>query len=149
MPGPISLIALGRLGSGPERALVDTYLTRCRGWAEEIELASRGRESAEQEGKRLLAACPDRARVILMDERGEALDSVSFARRLQHWTQAGPVALLIGGADGHGPAVRAAAANALSLGPLTLPHMLARIILAEQLYRARTILDGHPYHREG
>ncbi len=149
MSPPITILAIGRLGAGPERDLVDTYLTRCRSWAAEVELAARAKESAEAESKRLLAACPPRARIILMDERGQALDSIAFARSLDKWTTTGPVALVIGGADGHAETIRAASSGALSLGPLTLPHKLARVVLAEQLYRARTILDGHPYHREG
>ena len=86
---------------------------------------------------------------MALDERGEALDSVGFAERLKRWRDAGvrDVAFLIGGADGHGAAVRARAEMLLSLGPMTWPHLMVRGMLAEQLYRASTILAGHPYHR--
>ena len=102
-----------------------------------------------QEGALLLAALPQRAMVVALDERGEAVDSAGFADRLGRWRDGGlaDLAFLIGGADGLSDAVRARADWVIAFGRMTWPHMLARVMLAEQLYRARTILEGHPYHR--
>ena len=103
----------------------------------------------EREGERVLAALRERERVVLLDERGKACTTREFAQRLAQLSQESPdLALLIGGADGHAPAVRARAAESWSLGPLTLPHGLARVVLTEQLYRAQSLLLGHPYHRD-
>lgn len=87
--------------------------------------------------------------LVVLDETGSAWTSVDLATRVQGWLDAGHpnVTFAIGGADGHGPAVRAAADHTISLGAITLPHLLARAILLEQLYRAVTIRLGHPYHR--
>lgn len=103
----------------------------------------------EREGERVLAALRERERVVLLDERGKAFTSRELAQRFAQLAQDAPdLALLIGGADGHAPAVRARAAESWSLGPLTLPHGLARVVLTEQLYRAQSLLLGHPYHRD-
>lgn len=103
----------------------------------------------EREGERALAALRERERVVLLDERGKAFTSRELAQRFAQLAQDAPdLALLIGGADGHAPAVRARAAESWSLGPLTLPHGLARVVLTEQLYRAQSLLLGHPYHRD-
>lgn len=101
------------------------------------------------EGRRVLAAIPDGARLVLLDERGEGWRSVDLAKRLAAWShEARPTVLAIGGPDGHADAVRARADSAWSLSPLTLPHALVRVIVVEQLYRAWSIQAGHPYHRE-
>ena len=101
-----------------------------------------------EEGQRVLARIGRDARIVLLDERGSSWNTLQFAARLQHWQEAhSEVALLIGGADGHAPAVRALAQEQWSLSALTLPHALVRVVLAEQLYRASTVLRGHPYHR--
>ena len=106
-------------------------------------------EAREQEGALLLAALPQRCVVVALDERGEAVDSAAFAAHLGRWRDAGAadLAFLIGGADGLSDAARARADWVLGFGRMTWPHMLIRVMLAEQLYRARTILEGHPYHR--
>lgn len=100
------------------------------------------------EAARLRAAVPKGALVIALDDRGEAWSTADFAARLAEWERVGrDVAWLVGGADGLDPALRAAADRRVSLSPLTLPHGLVRIVLVEQLYRATTLLAGHPYHR--
>src|SRR5690606_18149242 len=96
----------------------------------------------------LLKAAPPGALIVALDERGRALDSAGFAAQLARWRDAGrDLAFLIGGADGLDDEVRAKAGFLLSLGPMTWPHQLARVLLAEQLWRAYSILSGHPYHR--
>lgn len=101
------------------------------------------------EGRRLLDACPKRCRRIVLDERGQLWRTADLAVRLDDWLQGGTdVALLIGGADGLSAEVKANAEVSWSLSPLTLPHALVRVLVAEQLYRAWTILKRHPYHRE-
>ena len=103
----------------------------------------------EQEGVLLLATLPQRAVVVALDQRGDAVDSVGFAHRLGRWRESGvaDLAFLIGGADGLSVSARDRADWVVAFGGMTWPHMLARVMLAEQLYRARTILEGHPYHR--
>ena len=102
----------------------------------------------EREAQRIDAAIPPGARVVALDERGDRLTSASLARELDRWRQDGrDVALIIGGADGLAPRVKQRADTLLRLSDLTLPHGLARILLAEQLYRAHSLLSGHPYHR--
>ncbi len=101
-----------------------------------------------EEGERLLAAVPDGAWVVALDERGKSWSSRDLARRLDSWMMDGrDVALLVGGADGLDPAVLARADLRWSLSALTLPHMLVRVVVAEQVYRAWTLRTGHPYHR--
>jgi 23S rRNA (pseudouridine1915-N3)-methyltransferase len=101
------------------------------------------------EAKRIRAALPSRCRCVVLDERGRALTTVEFASHLESWLAAGEdVAFLIGGPDGLAPELKRSAALAIRLSSFTLPHGLARVILGEQLYRALSILDHHPYHRE-
>jgi len=96
----------------------------------------------------MLAALPERALLVVLDLGGRAPSSEAFAALTQRWMEAArPITFAIGGADGLDPAVLARAEHALSLGPLTWPHMLVRALLAEQLYRAQCIREGHPYHR--
>lgn len=103
----------------------------------------------EREGERVIAAIPKGARVVALDERGVQWRSLELAQRLGEWQQSWrDVALLIGGPDGHAPAAAARADERWSLSALTLPHGLARVLVAEQLYRACSIRSGHPYHRE-
>ena len=103
----------------------------------------------QKEGELLLSAVPEGGVIIALDERGKHLSSEEFAHRLGTWQDNGipAAAFLIGGADGHSPEVRQKAHLLLAFGKMTWPHMLARAMLAEQIYRAKTILDGHPYHR--
>lgn len=114
-------------------------------------LRGKGRDAAramQDEGARVLAAVPKGARVVLLDGGGKPHSSEQLAVRLEHWRAGGQdLAFLIGGPEGHAPEVRAAAAESWALGPATLPHMLVRLIVAEQLYRAASILANHPYHR--
>jgi 23S rRNA (pseudouridine1915-N3)-methyltransferase len=155
------IAAVGRLKDGAERELVERYRDRFAAMAKRLgfnpvvwhELAeSRAGTAAKrcaEEGAGLLKLARDADVIIAIDEAGKALTSEAFARLLGKTRDdgAGTVAFLIGGPDGLAPGVREAARLTLSLGTLTLPHGLARIVLAEQLYRAATILAGHPYHR--
>jgi len=100
------------------------------------------------ERARIEAAIPKGARVVALDERGEALGTQALARRLTLWQEQGDVALLIGGPDGLDPALREGAHERIRLSDLTLPHAFARVLLIEQLYRAWSINAKHPYHRE-
>ncbi len=157
----LTIAAIGRLKDGGERVLVDRYVKRLSGARahglgplQELELAEARQgtpvERQADEAGRLLKQGAEADILIALDERGKALTSTEFARRLGAWRDDGRrhAAFLIGGPDGHGAEVLASAALRLSLGPMTLPHGLARAVLAEQLYRAVTILSGHPYHRE-
>jgi 23S rRNA (pseudouridine1915-N3)-methyltransferase len=111
----------------------------------------KGRDDAraiQDEGEAMLAALPHDIHVIALDGRGKTWSSEDLAAQLERWRMSGrDVAFLIGGPDGHSAEVLARADQSRSLGPLTLPHMLVRLVLAEQLYRATTINAGHPYHR--
>ena len=101
-----------------------------------------------EEGQRVLAALPKQAHVVALDGRGKAYSSEQLAQRLERWRQQGSdLVFLIGGPEGHAAEVLAGAHESWSLGPLTLPHMLVRLVLAEQLYRACSLLANHPYHR--
>jgi 23S rRNA (pseudouridine1915-N3)-methyltransferase len=103
----------------------------------------------EEEGTRLLKAVPAKARVIGLDERGQSWNSQDLAKQLQLWLEdSRDIALLVGGPDGLAKACKTATERCWSLSPMTLPHGLVRILVAEQLYRAWTILQGHPYHRD-
>ncbi|MCW4453741.1 23S rRNA (pseudouridine(1915)-N(3))-methyltransferase RlmH [Flavobacterium sp. MXW15] len=119
----------------------------------EIEPGLRGkgrdpRRAIEDEGRRVLAALPKNGYVVALDVPGRQLSSEQLAQRLEHWRAQGrDLAFLIGGPEGHAPEVSAAADEKWSIGPLTLPHMLVRLVVAEQLYRAAAMLANHPYHR--
>ncbi len=150
----ILIVAVGR-GRGPARELYEDYCRRLA-WPvtlKEVEVrrALPPARLKAREAELLLAALPKSAalKAVALDERGKALDSAAFARCLGAWRDqgAGTVAFLIGGAEGIGDEVRQRADLVLSLGPMTWPHLLARALLAEQLYRAQAILSGHPYHR--
>ncbi len=153
----LHICAVGRLRAGPERALVDDYLTRLDrtgralglGTTSEHEVEDRKGGGMAAEAELLRKAVPAGARLALLDERGKTLSSPEFARLLARWRDDGAqdAAFVIGGADGIDPALRAEADIALSFGPMVWPHMLARVMLAEQLYRAASILAGAPYHR--
>ncbi|WP_058834294.1 23S rRNA (pseudouridine(1915)-N(3))-methyltransferase RlmH [Luteimonas abyssi] len=119
----------------------------------EIEPGLRGKSrdpvrACQDEGTRVLAALPKQATVVALDGRGRMHSSEDLARRLEHWRGQGrDLAILIGGPEGHADAVLQRADERWSLGPLTLPHMLVRLVAAEQLYRAAALLANHPYHR--
>ena len=148
------LIAVGKARKGPEKALYDHYAGRLKTPLSLKEVDEKrplpGPEKTVREGELLLAHIPGGAKVVVLDERGKALTSLQFADTLQGWMDGGfqDIAFLIGGADGHSDAVKARADLKLSLGSMTWPHMLVRGLIAEQLFRAQCILDGHPYHRE-
>ncbi|MGE5626002.1 MAG: 23S rRNA (pseudouridine(1915)-N(3))-methyltransferase RlmH [Bacillota bacterium] len=106
------------------------------------------RKAVQEEGERMLAALPEGAAVTVLDVKGKALDTETLAKRLNGWLQEGrDQALLVGGPDGLAPECLAKAGFKWSLSPLTLPHGLVRVVVAEQLYRAWSILKNHPYHR--
>jgi 23S rRNA (pseudouridine1915-N3)-methyltransferase len=105
-------------------------------------------KNRQEEGKAMLAALPEQATVVALDVRGKAWSTETLAARLQDWLQAGrDIALLVGGPDGLAEECVARADMRWSLSPLTLPHALVRVLLAEQLYRAWSVIQGHPYHR--
>lgn len=149
----MQLIAVGKLRPGPERDLFDRYNARLRpplAVTEVAEAAGALREAKRREGAALLAALPEGAHAVALDLGGEAPGSEGLARLLERWLgRSRRLCFLIGGAEGLDVAVTARADALLSLGPLTWPHLLVRVMLAEQLYRAQSILAGHPYHRSG
>jgi 23S rRNA (pseudouridine1915-N3)-methyltransferase len=138
----LHILATGKIGRSPEAELVDRYLKRIAWPTKVTELPDRG-------GK--VPPLPVNSVSVLLDERGEALTSMALAKRLEKWRDDGKreARFTIGGADGHSPADRSYADLLLSFGPATWPHLLARAMLAEQLFRATSILANHPYHREG
>lgn len=152
----VTICAVGRLRHGPEAELVSDYLERFGkagrvlglGPAQVLEVEDRKNIGMEAEAAALERALPSGAVLVTLDERGELLGSPAFAARLGAWRDAAQdVAFVIGGADGIAPALRAKADWSLSFGPMVWPHMLVRVMLAEQLYRAGQILAGTPYHR--
>ena len=153
----VHLCAVGRLRQGPERELVDDYITRFDRTGRALslgplavhEVEDRKGGGMEAEADLLAHAIPAGALVAVMDERGRTLSSPDFAGQLAKWRDGGrqDVAFVIGGADGLAPAFRDRADFALSFGKMVWPHMLVRVMLTEQLYRAASILSGAPYHR--
>jgi 23S rRNA (pseudouridine1915-N3)-methyltransferase len=138
----LHIVARGKIGRGPEAELVERYLKRLSWPCKVTELPERG-------GR---APTPAESSVtIVLDEKGEQLGSAAFAERLAVWRDGGrrEARFLIGGADGFGEAERSGADLLLAFGKATWPHLLARAMLAEQLWRATSILANHPYHREG
>lgn len=153
----IHLCAVGRLRAGPERDLIDDYVQRFDrtgralglGPLIEHEVEDRKGGGMSAEAALLEKAVPAGALLITLDERGKLLSSPDFADLLAGWRDGGrqDVAFVIGGADGIDPGLRARAESSLSFGKMVWPHMLVRAMLAEQLYRAASILAGAPYHR--
>lgn len=150
----ITLLAVGRMKGGAAHDLYQLYATRLR-WPIAVKEVEERRALPpealkEQEGALLLAAIPRGARVVALDEGGRQLGSREFATLLGRWQDDGAqdLAFLIGGADGLSKQALDAGDVILSLGPMTWPHMLVRGLLAEQLFRAESILAGHPYHRD-
>jgi len=151
----ITLISVGKLKKGPEKELVDDYVTRFNKAGPGIglrslklvDLASGG--GLEAEGKLILNAVPSGAKVLRLDEHGPAWTSVKLANQIATWRDAGTPTLcfLIGGAEGYSDAVRAAYADTLALGPQTWPHRLVKAMISEQLYRSVSLLAGLPYHK--
>lgn len=149
----LTIAAIGRAGRGPERDLYEHYAGRIRWPLALRELEEKKKlpppELIRREGELLLGAVPDKAALVALDRRGKVLDSEAFSQRLARWRDDGvpDVAFLIGGANGHGEPLLAKASLTLSFGAMTWPHLLARAMLAEQIYRAQQLLAGHPYHR--
>ena len=155
------IIAIGRLKQGPEREIVERYRKRFddagrklgfRG-LEIVEIAeSRARTASArmaEEAAAISAAIPENSVLVTLDERGDNVDSVAFARRLGQWRDqaTATTVFVIGGADGLSPDLRGKAKLRVAFGAATWPHQMVRVMLLEQLYRAATILAGHPYHR--
>ena len=153
----VHLIAVGRLRAGPERDLVDDYVLRFDrtgrplglGPAVEHEVEDKKNLGMGAEAELLARAVPSGSVLVTLDERGRVMTSPEFAGMLAKWRDGGrqDVAVVIGGADGIDPGLRAKADASVSFGAMVWPHMLVRVMLAEQLYRAATILSGGPYHR--
>lgn len=143
----VTVHAIGRLKRGPETELVERYTKRLKRLKTTIrELPERA--SREQEGEALLASLPTQAFVLALDERGEDMTSLTFAHLLGKQVDQGrDLAFVIGGADGLSDAVKQRANILLRFGRMTWPHQIVRGLLFEQIYRAETILLGHPYHR--
>jgi len=139
----LHIIARGKIGRSPEGELVERYAKRLTWPVKLTEWPDTGAGKAAEP----LTPC----KTVLLDERGKAMASEDFAALLGRWRDDGvrEVRFMLGAADGHSDAERAAADLLLAFGPATWPHMLARAMLLEQLYRATTILAGHPYHRAG
>ncbi len=147
------MIAVGRAGRSPEADLFERYATRLRPRLGVVELPDAKGSAGEirkREAAQLLAALPDQAFAVALDLGGTAPDSAGLAALLPRWAEtARPIRFLIGGAEGLDASALARADATLALGRLTWPHLLARAMLAEALYRAQSINAGHPYHRAG
>ena len=157
----LQIAAIGKLRSGPEADLIKDYLTRSQTMGRNLGFS--GPEIAEseapgnlppakrtlREGELLLKSVRKGERYIILDETGDNISSKKFASLLARYRDQGESGLtfLIGGADGHGEEIKRGAAQKISFGAATWPHLLVRVMLAEQVYRALTILSGHPYHR--
>jgi 23S rRNA (pseudouridine1915-N3)-methyltransferase len=138
----LHIIARGKIGHSPEAELVERYLKR-------ISWPTRHSELPDKGG--ILPTAENPHKTVILDEKGEQLGSTEFARLLERWRDDGvrEVRFLIGAADGFGDAERAGADKLIAFGKATWPHLMARAMLAEQLFRATSIIANHPYHREG
>lgn len=153
----VHICTVGRMRAGPEKSLTDDYLTRFDrtgralglGPVKTVEVEDRKGGGMAAEATLLRRTLPKGALICTLDERGKRLTSPGFATQIAGWRDAGrsDLAFVIGGADGIDPSLRAEADFSLSFGEMVWPHMLVRVMLAEQLYRAATILSGGPYHR--
>ncbi|WP_420412350.1 23S rRNA (pseudouridine(1915)-N(3))-methyltransferase RlmH [Roseibium sp.] len=156
-----SLICIGRMKAGADKDLFDRYLDRARKAGRALGVTDvtitelpesrdqRAEDRKAEEAKAILQAVPSGAKLVVLDENGKNLTSPAFSGRLETWKDDGipDIVFAIGGADGHGQEMLARADLKLALGAMTWPHQIARILLAEQIYRAITIQSGHPYHR--
>ena len=156
----VSIIAVGKIKAGPTAALIEDYHKRIVGLGRSLGVTgfsiveidtprAEGTAKRAKEAALLEAAIPDGALQIVLDERGAALTSRQFASKFEAWRSGSvrDLAFLIGGADGHSQAILDSAQERLAFGPATWPHMLVRVMLVEQVYRAMTIIANHPYHR--
>jgi 23S rRNA (pseudouridine1915-N3)-methyltransferase len=155
------VISIGRLKQGPERELAERYRARFDDIGRKLGFRgldiheipeSRARDAAtriSEEAAAISAAIPEKSVLVALDERGENIDSAAFARHLGGWRDqsVANTIFVIGGADGLSPDLRRKAKLGLAFGAATWPHQMVRVMLLEQLYRAATILAGHPYHR--
>lgn len=144
----VSIIAIGKCKkNSPEAAIIAEYVKRSS-W--NIQIKEMDNATQEAEAEFLQKAIPHGAKVVVLDERGENLKSLELAAKVEKWMGEGSseICFLIGGADGHLQSTRDKADLLLSFGKLTLPHMLMRAVLSEQIYRMQTIINHHPYHRE-
>lgn len=143
-------ITLGVIGkckpSSPEAEIIKRYQERLK-W--ELKIKEKDNSTQEEEAKFLASAIPTGSKVIVLDERGKNMTSPELAKIVENWMQQGcsEICFLIGGADGHLEETRQKADLVLSFGKLTLPHILMRAVLAEQIYRLETIINHHPYHK--
>ncbi len=143
-----TIIAIGKCKkNSPEANIISEY-TKRSSW--QITIKEKDNSNPKDEAEFLISSIPTGAKVIVLDERGENLKSVELAKKIFEWqlNGASDICFLIGGADGHLETTRQRADLLLSFGKLTLPHMLMRAVLSEQIYRIQTIISGHPYHRE-
>ena len=149
----VTIFAVGRIRAGPTLDLFRQLEKRMAFPVAVREFEERSglppKQLREREGERLLAALPERAKTVVLDERGEMLSSTRFAAVLARWRDSGDrdIVFVIGGAEGLSETVRARADLLLALGPMTWPHQLVRVLLLEQLFRVQSIWSGHPYHR--
>lgn len=151
----IIISAIGKLKKNtPEDLLIQDYLKKTK-WSVAIKEYEEKRALPtdllkESESSLLLSSVPQGSKIIALDEKGKTPSSREFALILGKWIDEGvpSISFLIGGANGHADCLKERADYKLSFGRMTLPHMLARVVLAEQIYRAKTILDGHPYHKD-
>lgn len=156
-----TISCIGRMKAGADKDLFDRYLDRARKSGRSLGItdvaltecpesrAQRSEDRKSEEARTILQSLPGASRLVVLDENGRNLTSEDFSRRLESWKDEGvsDVVFAIGGADGHGADVLGRADLKLALGAMTWPHQIARILLAEQIYRAITIQSGHPYHR--
>ena len=150
----LTILAIGKMKkNSPEQSLIDFYVRNSLWSIKIVELDEKrsltGDALKEAESNLLLKHVPPKSKIVVLDERGKNISSVEFSDQLVRWQDAGfqDVVFLIGGADGHSSFLRQKADLLLSFGKMTLPHMLMRVVLCEQLYRAYTISIGHPYHK--
>lgn len=144
----VYILAIGKCKkNSPESSIIEEYVKRS-GW--DIVIKEKDNSTQEDEAKFLNQSIPVGAKVVVLDERGENIKSQELAKKVENWQLNGcsEICFLIGGADGHLEQTRKRADLVLSFGKLTLPHILMRAVLTEQIYRIQTIINGHPYHRE-
>lgn len=142
------IIAIGKCKhSSPESTIIAEYVKRS-GW--DVIIKEKDNSTQEEEAKFLQSSVPHGAKIVVLDERGVNISSLELATKVEHWITDGcsEICFLIGGADGHLQSTRDKADLILSFGKLTLPHMLMRAVLSEQIYRIQTIINHHPYHRQ-
>lgn len=151
----IQILAIGKMKkNSPEKQIIDDYIQKTL-WPIEIHEAEEHRplssvQIKEAEGKLLEKMIPKGAKIVVLDEKGKELNSHEFSEQIEHWKDqsVSDIVFLIGGAFGHSSEIKQKADLLLSFGRMTLPHMLMRAVLTEQIYRAFTLSEGHPYHKD-